>query len=89
MSKGTRTLCKGHGGYFNVKPGEEWKFLCKKCYIQYYVPMSKKYSHKELRDNWDVLFAEYKAEKAASSAHAFGIIRQIMEDAEGDCINPY
>ena len=64
-------------------------FLCKKCYKKYYVEMRKKYSAQELRDNWDELFAKFKADKEESLARAREVVAQILEDSRGDCINPY
>jgi len=89
VSKKVRVQCKGHDGYFYAEPGKEWMFLCKKCYKKYYVEMRKKYSAQELRDNWDELFAKFKADKEESLARAREVVAQILEDSRGDCINPY
>ena len=88
MSVRTRVKCKGHDGYFLVEPDEKWKFLCKKCYKEYYIPMNRNHSAKEIRDNWDVLFAEYKAKEIESSAHAWRIVGELYRASKDDCICP-
>jgi hypothetical protein len=37
---------------FFVNPNENWKTLCKKCFIDYYLPVRSKFKQSELKGHW-------------------------------------